>query len=618
TSISCAECHSDVNEKADERPCVKTGRVACANCHRGFGEQYTKSVHGKALAAGNMDAPYCSDCHGSHNIKFHMDPDSPTFKAEIPTLCGGCHGGEKPPEAISPKGAVAMADYSSSVHGLEVLRKGHMAPAVCIDCHSSHGMLDSSNPASSVHRDNLPATCGSCHEDVYRDFVSSVHYSHYDSEAKNFPACDDCHSSHKISKVTGPKFNMEINFQCGGCHENLAATYGDTIHGKIHKLGYEKAAKCSDCHGAHTILPPANPASSVAKGNLVRTCSKCHRKVTENFTGFMPHADYHSMEKRPVIYYTYWFMTLLLFGVFGFFGLHTLLWLPRALAEAVKAKRAGHAPTGRFVRRFELRHRVTHIFVIVSFLSLALTGMMLKYSYQPWAQTLADLLGGVSGAAFIHRVAAIVTFGYFFYHIRQLALMKRQSGLSWLGFTFRPESMMFNLNDIRTFWRNVKWFTWLGPRPEYGRFTYWEKFDYFAVFWGVPIIGLSGLVLWFPVFFTHWLPGWIINLAMIVHSDEALLAVGFIFTIHFFNTHLRPEAFPMDPVIFTGLAPEEKYMEERSEDYAAMKESGELDEVIVTEPLEPKWVRLAYIAGSVFLGLGIILIALILKTALGW
>ena len=111
---------------------------------------------------------------------------------------------------------------------------------------------------------------------------------------------------------------------------------------------------------------------------------------------------------------------------------------------------------------------------------------------------------------------------------------------------------MFNKSDITDFIATVKWFLGFGPRPEYGRWTYWEKFDYMAVFWGVAVIGFSGLILWFPEYFTKVLPGWIINVAQIIHSDEALLAVVFIFTIHFFNTHLRPEAFPMDTVIFTG------------------------------------------------------------------
>ena len=615
-AIACASCHSDVDPKLEDRPCAKAHRVDCAHCHSAFGAQYAQSVHGQALEAGTRDAPHCSTCHGAHDIQLHLDETSPTFKSAIPSLCGRCHGGPAPPASISTMGAKAVADYSTSVHGKEVLAKGHMAPAVCTDCHSSHGMRKSSDPASTVYKDNIPTTCGGCHKDIYTDYSHSAHFADDGKKGAKLPTCADCHSAHTIFKVTGHKFSQEINYQCGGCHQKLAQTYQETIHGKIHKLGYDKAAKCSDCHMAHIILPASDPRSSVAKENLASTCGKCHKQISRNFTGFIPHADYHSMEDRPFIYYTYWFMTLLLFGVFGFFGVHTLLWLPRSLTHALFSRKVGPTPTGRYIRRFELRHRITHILVIISFLSLALTGMALKYSYQPWAQTVAWMLGGVAAAGFIHRVAAIITFGYFIYHIRALVQLKRKSGLSWLGFTFGPDSMMFNLNDIRQFWRTVKWFTWLGPRPDYGRFTYWEKFDYFAVFWGVPIIGISGLVLWFPFFFTQWLPGWIINLAMVIHSDEALLAVGFIFTIHFFNTHLRPDSFPMDPVIFTGLTPEEKYMEERSMEYAALKESGRLEEVLTDTPWPPKWRALAYAAGALFLGTGILLIILIIKAAL--
>ncbi|MFQ5583857.1 MAG: cytochrome C, partial [Calditrichia bacterium] len=133
--------------------------------------------------------------------------------------------------------------------------------------------------------------------------------------------------------------------------------------------------------------------------------------------------------------------------------------------------------------------------------------------------------------------------------------LKRDKKIPFRKFLFGPDSMMFNRQDLKDFGATMKWFLGPGPKPSYGRRTYWEKFDYFAVFWGVAVIGLSGLMLWFPEYFTNLLPGWFINIAQIIHSDEALLAVGFIFTIHFFNTHLRPESFPMDLVIFTGLVP---------------------------------------------------------------
>jgi len=171
---------------------------------------------------------------------------------------------------------------------------------------------------------------------------------------------------------------------------------------------------------------------------------------------------------------------------------------------------------------------------------------------------------------------------------------------------------MFNRQDLRDLGASFRWFFGKGPRPEYGRWTYWEKFDYMAVFWGVAVIGLSGLILWFPEFFTLIIPGWAINVAQIIHSDEALLAMGFIFTIHFFNTHLRPESFPMDTVIFTGYVPLEEYSKDRPREYEELKASGKLDDVVVETEITPSWVRTVKIFGFLFLALGISMILLIL------
>ncbi len=126
----------------------------------------------------------------------------------------------------------------------------------------------------------------------------------------------------------------------------------------------------------------------------------------------------------------------------------------------------------------------------------------------------------------------------------------------------------------------LRWFLYLGKPAKFDRWTYWEKFDYFAVFWGIPIIGLSGLMLWFPGFFTRFLPGYALNIAKIVHGEEAMLAVGFIFIFHFFHTHLRPESFPMDLVIFTGSMPLERLKSERPEEYNRLTESGELEKYL--------------------------------------
>ncbi len=228
--------------------------------------------------------------------------------------------------------------------------------------------------------------------------------------------------------------------------------------------------------------------------------------------------------------------------------------------------------------RFQHLYRVLHACMIVSFITLAVTGMSLKFSYTPWAARFSRLLGGFETAGYVHRFAAIVMFGTFTAHVIGLFKQKRHNHSTWKALLLGPNSLVPNKRDAHEFVGTIKWFVGLGPRPKYGRWTYWEKFDYFAVFWGIVVIGSTGLTLWFPVFFTRFMPGSFINVATIIHSDEALLATGFIFTVHFFNTHLRPEKFPMDTTIFTGHMPLAELKRDKPREYAALVASGELEQ----------------------------------------
>ena len=241
------------------------------------------------------------------------------------------------------------------------------------------------------------------------------------------------------------------------------------------------------------------------------------------------------------------------------------------------ARLAGPRNHREFVR-FTRLHRALHACMVVSFITLALTGLSLKFSYTVWARALSHLLGGFETAGFIHRTAALVMFGTFVTHIVDLYQRRRRSQTTWRDFLFGPNSMLPVERDFYELVATMKWFVGAGPRPQYGRWTYWEKFDYFAVFWGILIIGSTGLTLWFPVFFTRFLPGSFLNVATIIHSDEALLATGFIFTVHFFNTHLRPEKFPMDTTIFTGHMPLAELKRDKPREYEALLASGELEE----------------------------------------
>ena len=617
-NIPCVKCHADVDPKM-KRPCTPVGLVDCSNCHAKVSSEYYASGHGQGHLEKIEGAPYCIDCHGSHKVKSHLDETSRTFRTAIPTLCGECHKeGGKAPEAKKLHQVDAFTDYSTSVHGRGLTEKGLLPSAICTDCHNSHLILSEEDERSSVYKKNIPATCSTCHRGIFKNFVKSIHFSASGKEKEKLPTCSDCHSSHTISSVEQDKFVFEITQQCGSCHSDLAETYFDTMHGKAYTLGYARAAKCSDCHGSHEILGVDDPTSAVGYKNVVQTCQKCHENANERFTGYLTHATHHDRVKYPILFYTYWFMTSLLIGVFGFFGIHTILWLPRSI-KAHK-QRQHNEKTGLsgkyYVRRFTTQQRVTHIFVIISFIILALTGMIVKFSSMAWAEFLSNLFGGVHAAGLLHRIAAVITFGYFFYHLYSLIAEKRKQKVSIFKFIFNKESLMFNLQDLKDFGATIKWFIGLGKKPDYGRWTYWEKFDYFAVFWGVAIIGTSGLIKWFPEFFTLILPGWLINVAAIVHSDEALLAVGFIFTIHFFNTHLRPSAFPMDKVIFTGVVPLEEFKHERGREYEEMVKNGKIKKNVLTMKISPTRKKVITVFGYSALIIGVIMIGLIIYSML--
>jgi cytochrome b subunit of formate dehydrogenase len=285
-------------------------------------------------------------------------------------------------------------------------------------------------------------------------------------------------------------------------------------------------------------------------------------------------------------------------------------------AQRARASARAILPVDRreFVR-FPHLYRVLHACMIVSFLTLALTGLSLKFSYTSWAAKLSRLLGGFETAGYVHRFAAVVMFCTFTAHVIGLFKQKRRDKTTWKAILFGPNTLLPNKRDLHEFVATIKWFVGMGPRPQYGRWTYWEKFDYFAVFWGIVVIGSTGLTLWFPVFFTRFLPGPFINVATIIHSDEALLATGFIFTVHFFNTHLRPEKFPMDTTIFTGHMPLAELKRDKPREYAELVASGELEQHL-EEPQPEIVVKTIRVFAWIALGTGFSVVIWILYAML--
>jgi cytochrome b subunit of formate dehydrogenase len=421
--------------------------------------------------------------------------------------------------------------------------------------------------------------------------------------------CVTCHAA--ITSVPHPQRLAAVPPQtCARCHGAEYQSYLRTAHGQAAALGLKSAPTCATCHDPHLALPPEDPRSRVAAGNRLATCRGCHTGADPKLAGFEPHPQPDDPAQSLAISYAHYFMVALLAGVFGFFGLHTVLWLQRGFVARLR----GELPPlrhfgGPHIQRFTVADRLTHLAVILSFMLLALTGLPLMHPEASWAAALTRFWGGVRAMHVIHLVNAGITFGYFLFHLCYLGyrvLVKKQRYR-----LFGTDSLVPNWTDIRDIGRNFRWFLYLGPQPKMGRWTYWEKFDYWAVFWGVAMIGVSGLLLAAPVLFTRFIPGLWLNVSFVVHSEEALLATGFIFVFHFFHNHLRPEKFPIDVSILTGRVPLERFKEERPLQYDRLVQEGKLEQSIVPPP-SALMTTISVIFGLAVVVTGVTLIALVI------
>jgi len=216
----------------------------------------------------------------------------------------------------------------------------------------------------------------------------------------------------------------------------------------------------------------------------------------------------------------------------------------------------------RSIVRFDAHQRAQHFIMMSSVLLLCLTGMPQKFSSFGFSQWLIGVFGGLDTARAIHRFAGFAMIFSSVYHLAYLAytwvVLKRPI----------PVWMIPTPKDALDFFQTVAYHLHLvKEKPQFGRFSYVEKFDYWAVFWGVPIMAGTGLILMYPLVATGILPGVAVPVATIAHSDEAVLASGWLLTVHFYNAHLAPHIFPFNRSIFTGRVEEHRYAEEHPLEY---------------------------------------------------
>ncbi len=600
------------NQQKDEFP-TNVG-LDCAGCH-GAGktlpaigmEKFHKDAHGALDQSAHAKAGV--SCLACHAVKGDMttvlpadDPKSTVNRTNIAQTCGTCHQN-------------SVDSFHISIHG-GLREAGADKPASCADCHGSHNILPVADINSTLSRTaTASTTCVKCHSADVAEYQASSHGAALAAGNEKAPNCTDCHTavSHLKAPLSLRDFNMQMVAKCSDCHTDQAPSFRETFHGQAAAFDFKPAATCADCHTAHKNLPAANPLSSVHKDNLIQTCAACHTNANAGFVTYDPHPQPSNPDRSLLVYYVTHFMEYLLIGVFSFFGLHTLLWLQRSIVAYIGEKHEKTDDEKQWVIRFAKIHRFTHVLIVVSFITLAATGLPLMFYYTPWAQLIEQMFGGLGPMRLLHRIAAVITVIYVLIHLYYVARKAIFERKLWI--LYGPDSMTIRKQDFLDLVNMFKWFFYLGPRPKLDRWTYWEKFDYFAVFWGVPVIGISGLMLWFPEIVTRFLPGVVLNLAMIIHGEEALLATAFIFAFHFFHNHLRPENFPMDTVIFTGKMTLARFKEERSVEYERLVSEDKLD-TIFTDPPSRRVLLISKIFGFTAYIAGLILVVALLATLL--
>ena len=619
-NAGCLSCH-DSSKKKIELPGKDDEKRTLAHINAG---KFGKGIHGEMQ---------CVACH-----KEITDSKANHAKAKDikPANCVDCHQAlwetarqEKGADEKNRLGLVVrnIEAYKSSFHAKPDKDDPSRPMATCEDCHSSHDFNvppKGSERRTAWHK-TIPDTCGAkCHEDQLEAFAASVHGEELiDKGNMKSAVCTDCHTSHNIAGTASETFKLANVNACGSCHDKQLKSFADTYHGQVNRLGYAYAAKCADCHESHKILPADHPKSTINPKNRLKTCSKCHsdkkpgmHDATPGFVTFGPHANTHDFEKYPQMYIASKFMVGLLIFVFAFFWAHSGLWYYREWQDRKAGKPHARIDTRgmnldektQHFRRFHWGWRLGHLVFALVTMTLVLTGTTALYAESAWAPVVAKALGGPKMLGLIHRVCAALFVGIFLIHfIYVMQKLLRDRNFRWFG----PDSLIPNWKDFADCWGMFKWFVGRGPKPLFDRWAYFEKFDYWAVFWGVNIIGWSGLMLAFPHVTAKYLPGWVFNVGTLIHGEEAFLAAVFLFTVHFFNNHFRPDKLPPpDVVMFTGTQSLREFRHDHPAHYQRMVDSGELSKYLVEAP-SPAMTRGSKILGLTLIAVGLILLVLV-------
>lgn len=261
------------------------------------------------------------------------------------------------------------------------------------------------------------------------------------------------------------------------------------------------------------------------------------------------------------------------------------------------------------VRRFTGIDRFTHLFLIITFMILAVTGVAQTVMHTDWGRELLWLMGGYEQAKAVHLAAGwAMTIGFVVHIVLALARLDWRQPIRSL---FGPDSLVPKWRDFKEFGQRFLWFFGLAKAPQFERWTYLEKFDYWAVFWGVPLLFITGLMLYYQIEISRILPGWTLNVALVLHRAEAVLAVVYIVLIHLVFGHFRRSTFPLNETMFSGNVTLEHLEEEKPDWVARLRKEERLARMAVATPA--LWFRAVYFLfayATIAFGLYLVLLAL--------
>lgn len=577
-ATTCTGCHGTHDIAPPKLPGPAEQSAMCGRCHAAVAQDFAASAHGHAAASGNATAPACLTCHRQAVVPARSAPGGgrvgadAALKVTQEKLCLSCHLGR--PETHTTNGPTTMfiAAFENSVHG-RALAAGNGAAATCVDCHGAHQMRKGFDPAAKVNKLHIPETCGACHVKEAAAYGSSVHGEAVRAGNRDAPVCTDCHGEHDILDPKDPRSPVapaNVSAQvCSPCHSSvrLAAKYGirsdrfrtfsSSYHGLAIQGGDVAVANCASCHGFHEVRRPGDPKSSINPANLAATCGQCHPGSDVRFAAGKIHVAASAKEEDPILYWVAALYAVLIVAVIGGMALHNLADFLRKSRDLIRARRGlGAAPprhhgTGLYLR-MSFNERVQHLALLTSFFLLVVTGFMLHYPDAFWVQALRRLSDHLFDyRSRLHRAAGVVMVIASLYHVGYLALSARGRRLVRDLFP-RPSDATGALRNIGYNLGLVR------RRPLFGRFSYIEKAEYWALVWGTIVMACTGTILWFeePAIRLISKLGW--DVARLVHFYEAWLATLAILVWHVYFVVFNPEIYPMNTAWLTGSLTEEE------------------------------------------------------------